>query len=440
MAMEDDLPVLTRRAFLRTSLMGAALSWTVPVFFQQTCMVMHLQGADSALQPATGRDHPILVVIQLAGGNDGINTVIPLEDDLYFKSRPTIGIPKNRVLPLLPGIGLHPSLGPLKALYENGSLAIVQGVGYPNPNRSHFRSTEIWQSASDSNQTLTKGWLGRYFDNCCRGEDPMVGVVVGGQLPEAFNADKPIGIAIGRPTNLGFDRMSDPNEEHLFAELNGLGPNAPEVDAMAGDSIGSLSGPNRSGLSALEYLQRTALDAQVSTDKIKRILRSSKNEISYPKNQLGGSLSLIARLIAGELPTRVYYASQGGYDTHAGQANTHQRLLSDLSGALFAFCDDLKRKGIFDRVVVMTFSEFGRRVAENANGGTDHGTAAPLLVCGGAVKPGVYGEPPRLDKLDSGDLLYHVDFRSVYATVLLDWLKAPAGKILGRDFPKLNFI
>ena len=415
--------------------MGAALSWTVPVFIQQTCMVMHAQALDSAVQGGTGRDHPILVVIQLAGGNDGLNTIIPFEDDLYFKARPTIGIPKNQVKPLEKGIGLHPSLGSVKALYESGNLAIIQGVGYPNPNRSHFRSTEIWQTASDANQILSKGWLGRYFDNCCRGEDPTVGVVLGEQLPEAFNANIPTGVAIGRPGNLGFDRTSDPSEAHLFSELNGLEP-----DATSGDSIGSLSGPNNSGLSALEYLQRTALDAQVSAERIRQMLRSSKNEVSYPRNQLGNSLGLIARLIAGGLPTRVYYASQGGYDTHAGQTNTHQRLLSEFSAALFAFCNDLKRKGIFDRVVVMTFSEFGRRVTENANGGTDHGTAAPLLVCGGGVNPGLYGKQPVLDKLDSGDLFYGIDFRSVYWTILLNWMKAPAGKILGREFPKLSFV
>ena len=433
--MKYDLPVLTRRAFLRTSLMGAAFSWTVPVFIQQTCMVMHAQATDSATQAMTGRDHPILVVIQLAGGNDGLNTIIPCEDDLYFKARPTIGIPKSQVVTLDQGIGLHPSLLPLKALYETGSLAIVQGVGYPNPNRSHFRSTEIWQTASDSNQTLTKGWLGRYFDNCCRGEDPTVGVVLGEQLPEAFNANVPTGVAIGRPGSMGFDRTTDPNEAHLFAELNGLEPSS-----MSGDSIESLSGPNGSGLSALEYLQRTALDAQVSTDTIRQTLRSSKNEVPYPQNPLGASLGLIARLIAGGLPTRVYYAGQGGYDTHAGQANTHKRLLNDFGTALSSFCDDLKRKGIFDRVLVMTFSEFGRRVTENANGGTDHGTAAPLFICGGGVKAGLYGKRPILDKLDAGDLIYSIDFRSVYSTILRDWMKAPAAEILGRDYPKLNFV
>ena len=433
--MEHDLDLVTRRAFLRTSILGAALSWTVPVFIERTFMTLNAQAADSSLQTMTGKDHPILLVIQLAGGNDGLNTIIPFQDDLYFKARPKLAIPQNQVLPLDSLIGLNPSLALLKGIYDDGHLAIVQGVGYPNPNRSHFRSTEIWQTASDARQNLTKGWIGRYFDNCCAGQGPTVGVVLGEQLPEAFNAENPTGVAIGRPGNLGFDREPGPDEARLFGELNGLDP-----VAMSGDSIGNLAGPNNSGMSALEYLQRTALDAQVSTDKIKKVLKGTTNEATYPKNRLGNSLSLISRLIAGELPTRVYYASQGGYDTHAGQINTHKRLLNELAESLAAFCKDLKAKGIFDRVVVMTFSEFGRRVEENANGGTDHGTAAPMFICGGGVKPGLFGKQPTLDRLDAGDLFYNVDFRSVYSTILSSWMKAPAAKILGRDFSKLDFV
>lgn len=433
--MEHHLDLLTRRAFLRTSLLGAALSWTIPVFLERTFMTLNAQAAESSMQTKTGKDHPVLVVLQLAGGNDGLNTIVPLADDLYFKARPTLAIPKEQVLSLDGLVGLNPGLAPLKNLYDSGNLAIIQGVGYPNPNRSHFRSSEIWQTASDAQQTLTKGWLGRYFDNCCAGEDPTVGVVLGEQLPEAFNAASPTGVAIGRPGNIGFDRTHDPDEARLFAELNGLEP-----ASMSGDSIGNLSGPSKSGLSALEYLQRTALDAQVSTDTIKRTLKGTKNEIPFPKNQLGNSLSLISRLVSGGLPTRVYYASQGGYDTHAGQINTHKRLLNELAASLAAFCDDLKAKGIFDRVLVMTFSEFGRRVTENANGGTDHGTAAPMFICGGPVKPGLYGKQPALDRLDAGDLFYNVDFRSVYSTILSHWMHAPAAQVLGRDFPKLNFV
>ena len=433
--MENNIDLVTRRAFLRTSLLGAALSWTVPVFIERTFMTLNAQAADSAVQTMTGKDHPILVVIQLAGGNDGLNTIIPFQDDLYFKARPQLAIPKNQVLPIDSRVGLNPSLAALKGIYDDGNLAIIQGVGYPNPNRSHFRSTEIWQTASDPQQYLTKGWIGRYFDNCCAGADPAVGVVLGEQLPEAFNAQNPTGVAIGRPGNLGFDREPGPEEARLFGELNGLDP-----AAMSGDSIGTLAGPNSSGMSALEYLQRTALDAQVSTDKIRKVLKGTTNEAVYPKNRLGNSLSLISRLIAGELPTRVYYASQGGYDTHAGQVSTHKRLLNELAESLAAFCHDLKAKGIFDRVLVMTFSEFGRRVAENANGGTDHGTAAPMFICGGGVHAGLYGNQPSLDRLDAGDLFYSVDFRSVYATVLSKWMKAPAAQVLGRDFQKLDFV
>ncbi len=433
--MEYNIDLVTRRAFLRTSLLGAALSWTVPVFIERTFMTLNAQAADSAVQTMTGKDHPILVVIQLAGGNDGLNTIIPFQDDLYFKARPQLAVPKNQVLPIDSRVGLNPSLMALKGIYDDGNLAIIQGVGYPNPNRSHFRSTEIWQTASNAQQYLTKGWIGRYFDNCCAGADPTIGVVLGEQLPEAFNAQNPTGVAIGRPGNLGFDREPGLEEARLFGELNGLDP-----AAMSGDSIGTLAGPNSSGMSALEYLQRTALDAQVSTDKIRKVLKGTTNEAVYPKNRLGNSLSLISRLIAGELPTRVYYASQGGYDTHAGQANTHKRLLNELAESLAAFCHDLKAKGIFDRVLVMTFSEFGRRVAENANGGTDHGTAAPMFICGGCVQAGLYGNQPSLDRLDAGDLFYSVDFRSVYASVLSKWMKAPAAQVLGRDFQKLDFV
>jgi uncharacterized protein (DUF1501 family) len=431
--MDTDIDVVTRRQFLRTSLLGAALSWTVPVFLERTFLSLNAQAAESALQTVTGKDASILVVIQLAGGNDGLNTLVPFDDDLYYKARPTIGIPKEKILSLDGRVGFNPDLAPLKGLYESGNLAIVQGVGYPNPNRSHFRSSEIWQTASDAQQVLTNGWIGRYFDNCCSGADPTVGVVMGEQLPQAFSAQTPTGVAIGRPETMGFDKEIRPDDAHLFAELNGM-------ESISGNSIGSLAGPQRSGLTAIEYLERTALDAQVSTDKIREVLKKTKTEPSYPKNRLGSELSLISRLIAGGLPTRVYYASLGGFDTHAGQINTHKRLMTELSSSLSAFCGDLKQKGIFDRVVVMTFSEFGRRVHENANGGTDHGTAAPLFICGGNLKPGLYGKQPTLDRLDAGDLVHTVDFRSVYATILSQWMKASPSQILGREFPNLGFI
>jgi uncharacterized protein (DUF1501 family) len=433
--MPDEPDLITRRRFLGTSILGAALTWTIPVFLDRTFLALHAEAASSGLQTLTGRDHPILVVVQLAGGNDGLNTIVPFGGDAYYRARPTIGIPKQQVLSVDGLVGFNPALAPLKSLYDSGHLAVIQGVGYPNPNRSHFVSTEIWQTASDAKGMVPQGWLGRYFDNCCKGADPTVGLTIGGQLPQAFNAENPTGVTLNRPNHLGFDREPDAFDQEVFEATNGL-----EHTNMTGDSIGNLSGASSSVLSPLEYLQRTALDVQVSSDQISAVLKRSKREASYPPTQLGRSLSLIGRLIAGGLPTRVYYASQGGYDTHQGQIGTHHRLLDELAKAVAALCSDLKAKGIFDRVLVMTFSEFGRRVAENASKGTDHGTAAPMFVAGGSIRPGLYGKQPELDLLDGGDLVYNTDFRSVYATVLANWMKAPAARILGHDFPKLAFV
>jgi uncharacterized protein (DUF1501 family) len=435
MSQEPDL--LTRRHFLRTSILGAALSWTVPVFVERTFSLLNAEAAESTTQIATGKDHPILVVLQLAGGNDGLNAVVPFADDAYYRARPTINIPKEKVLTLDNYGGFNPRMAPLKALYDQGRLALIQGVGYPNPNRSHFRSTEIWQTASDADRFIKTGWLGRYFDNCCSGEDPTTGVTVGSQLPQAFTAEHTTGIAFTPGGRIGFGKEPDTSEQVVFDELNGI---PQDHDASGGGSIGSIAGPNESSLSAIEYLQRTALDAQVGTDKIGAILKRVKSETNYPKTPLGHELSLIARLISGGLPTRVYYTSQGGYDTHSAQENSHNNLLGQLAEALSAFSQDLTAKGIFDRVLVMTFSEFGRRVAENASRGTDHGTAAPMFICGGNIKPGLYGEHPSLDRLDQGDLIHTVDFRSVYATILQKWMQAQASKVLGRGFTELGFV
>jgi uncharacterized protein (DUF1501 family) len=435
MSQEPDL--LTRRHFLRTSILGAALSWTVPLFVERTFSLLNAEAAETATQIATGKDHPILLVLQLAGGNDGLNALVPFADDLYYRARPTINIPRDKVLSLDGYVGFNPRMAPLKNLFDQGKLAVIQGVGYPNPNRSHFRSTEIWQTASDADKYVKTGWIGRYFDNCCAGEDPTVGVTIGSQLPQTFTAEKNTGIAMTPGGRLGFGKEADASEQQVFNELNGI---TQDHDLTSGSSIGSLNGPSEPTLSAVEYLQRTALDAQVGTDKIAAILKRTKPEAVYPKTPLGNELSLIARLISGGLPTRVYYASQGGYDTHNAQENSHNNLLGQLADALTAFSNDLTSKGIWDRVLVVSFSEFGRRVSENASKGTDHGTAAPMFICGGNVKPGLYGNHPSLSQLDQGDLIHTVDFRSVYATVLNRWMKAPAAKILGRDFAALTFV
>ncbi len=436
----------TRRQFLRTSMLGAAASWTLPVFLEKTFFALDAMAADALTQSATGKDGTILVVLQMAGGNDGLNMVVPYADDIYYRSRPRLGLPADKVLKLDSYAGLNGKLAGLKALFDEGHLSVVQGVGYPNPNRSHFRSTEIWQTASDADRNESEGWLGRYFDNCCAGADPTVGVAIGEEMPQAFAAKIPTGITFSQPEQFRWrpsekveGRMSA--EESFFRQLNGsAGGEETLLAASEGGSIGAISGKSKTDLSTIDFLQRTALDAQLSSDKILAIARKYKSNVPYPQGRLAASLSMIARMIAGGLPTRVYYASQGGFDTHAGQVHAHERLMGELNDALSAFATDLKQQGNFDRVLLITFSEFGRRVVENANGGTDHGAAAPMFILGGAVKPGLFGKYPSLSDLDHGDLKFNTDFRSVYGTVLDKWLHAPSQVVLGRKFPALPIV
>jgi len=436
----------TRRQFLRTSMLGAAASWTLPVFLEKTFFALDAMAADALTQTTTGKDGTILVVLQMAGGNDGLNMVVPYADDIYYRSRPKLGLPADKVLKLNSYAGLNGKLTGLKALFDEGHLSVVQGVGYPNPNRSHFRSTEIWQTASDADRNESEGWLGRYFDNCCAGADPTVGVAIGEEMPQAFAAKTPTGITFSEPEQFRWrpsekveGRMSA--EESFFRQLNGSdGGEETLLTASEGGSIGAIPGKSKTDLSTIDFLQRTALDAQLSSDKILAIARKYESNVPYPQGRLAASLSMIARMIAGGLPTRVYYASQGGFDTHAGQVNAHERLMGELNDALSAFATDLKQQGNFDRVLLITFSEFGRRLVENANGGTDHGAAAPMFIVGGTVKPGLFGKYPSLSDLDYGDLKFNTDFRSVYGTVLDKWLRAPSQVVLGRKFPALPII
>src|ERR1700719_130650 len=445
--MKTKTTLQTRRKFLRTSMLGAAATWTLPVFLEKTFFALDALAADAATQVVTGKDGTILVVLQMAGGNDGLNMVVPYADDAYHVARPQLRFTPDQILKIDNHIALNPKLIGLKSLYDEGHAAIVQGVGCPNPTRSHFRSTEIWQTASDADRTVSDGWLGRYFDNCCAGADPTVGVAIGEETPQAFAAKKPTGVTCSRPEQFRF-RASEPGngqmsaEEMFFRQLNETGGSEESGIAAsnAGGSIGAISGKTKNDLSTLDFLQRTALDVQLSSDKILAIARKYKSTVPYPQGQLAASLNIVPRMIACGLPTRVYYASQGGFDTHAGQMNTHERLMGDFNDAIGAFVADLKQQGNFDRVLLMTFSEFGRRVAENANGGTDHGAAAPMFVLGGAVKPGMFGKYPSLTDLDRGDLKFNTDFRSVYGTVLDQWLKAPSQVVLGRKFPALAIV
>ncbi|HXC99168.1 MAG TPA: DUF1501 domain-containing protein [Verrucomicrobiae bacterium] len=446
--MKPDNTLRTRRDFLRTTVLGGALSWTVPAFLSNTFSALHAEAADSATQVATGRDGSILVVLQMAGGNDGLNTVVPFSNDYYRSARPRLGIAANDVLKINDSVGLHPSLTGFKSLYDGGNLSIVQGVGYPNPNRSHFRSTEIWQTASDSERIEKYGWIGRYFDNACAGCDATVGVSIGNQMPQAFASKTPTGVSLQNPQSYRFiDGAGGGNSEQSYRKLN-TPDMEPAMDSQAADggsdvnsggTIGAISGPSPHTGSALDFLERTAMDAQVSSDKILAVSTKVQNKAAYPQSPLGTSLSLVARLIGGGLPTRIYYVSQGGYDTHTNQINTQQRLLKELGDSVKAFTDDMKAQGNMGRVLVMTFSEFGRRLTENANAGTDHGAAAPMFVVGEKVRAGLVGHYPSLAPGDllNGDIRYNVDFRSIYAGILEGWLKTPSAPILGRHFQPL---
>jgi uncharacterized protein (DUF1501 family) len=435
----------TRRSFLRTTLLGGALSWTVPSFVAETFSALHAQADGALTQVTTGTDGPILVLIQLAGGNDGLNAVVPYTNDYYHKARPTIGIPANQVLQLNDTLGFNPAMAGFKSLYDAGHLSVVNGVGYPNPNRSHFRATEIWQTASDEDKYLTDGWLGRYFDNACQGCDPTVGINIGPRLPQAFSSHLPTGISLENPESYRF-MGSGKNDDESLAYRSMYTPAQDDAAPVSnsGGSVSMVSGTVtlQNGQSALDFLERTSMDAQVSSDKIRDIAAKTASTSKYPGSGLARNLQLVARLIAGGLPTRVFYVSQGGYDTHTSQRGGQDARLRELGDAVKAFTEDLTSMGEFDRVMIMTFSEFGRRVQENGSQGTDHGAAAPMFLVGSKMKAGLLGAEPSLAPADlkDGDIQFNTDFRSVYASLLQSWLQTNSVPILGRQFPTMPIV
>lgn len=394
----------TRRDFLRDGVALAAAAATVPSFLART--------AEAMAEAAPKDGERVLVLLQLAGGNDGLNTLVPFADDAYYRARPQLGVPAKDVLKVDDRVGFHPELAPVKALYDSGLCTVVQGAGYPNPDRSHFRSMEIWETASGSEKTESRGWVGRLFDANCPGCDrPTAGVAVGSVLPQTLRNDRGVGIAVQDPAQ--------------FQLLAGRGAAAPA--------------PAAGGNAALDFLQRTALNARLSADAIAGAVAKYHGTVAYPEGPFAQSLKLVAQMIAGGLPTRVYFASLAGFDTHAGQVPTHPNLLRQFAQGIDAFLKDLKEQGNAERVLVVQFSEFGRRVAENASRGTDHGTGAPLFLFGPAVQPGLKGAYPSLTDLDQGDLKHTVDFRRVYAAVLRDWLSVNPAPVLG-DFEPLGSV
>jgi uncharacterized protein (DUF1501 family) len=435
--------VSTRRVFLQRGLTLLAAAPTVPAFLDQTVMAMANPLGSTSTQQPTGKDGKILVVVQLAGGNDGLNTVIPYADDAYHRARPALRHDDKSVLKVNDYIGLHPNLKGLKGLYDDGRMAIVQGVGYPNPNRSHFRATDIWTSAQPEKEQPSSGWVGRYFDNTCAGADPHVGVAIGGQLPLAMQGEKIRPLSFERPESYKYNGH---DLEH-YLELNKAQPEAAVASAGPVTPASKLYKPAKKQVEAvteteqLDFLHRTAMDAQVSSDEVLRLTRAGKETgADYPRTEFGNSLQTVAAMIRGGLPTRVYYVTMGGFDTHAGERGRHDNLMQQVSDGIGAFWNDMKKSGCDERVLMMTFSEFGRRVQQNASGGTDHGAAAPMFVFGKGIHQGVIGKHPSLTDLDQGDLKYNTDFRSVYASILQNWMDTPSKPILGQQFPLLPIV
>ena len=435
--------VSTRRLFLQRGMALLAVTPTIPTFLDQTVIGLLQQNDGSRVQAPTGKDGKILVVVQLSGGNDGLNTVSPYADDVYRRARGNLAHAADRVHKLNNYLGLAPNLPYFKELYDQGRMSVINGVGYPNPNRSHFRSMDIWHSAYPEKEVVTSGWLGRFFDNTCVGNDPHVGVSIGEQLPLSMKGERISPLAFERAESYRYtgkdaERYKDLN--HDDAMVSAAAPSTRPVGA--GRVVASpkkKAEPVTSG-AQLDFLHRTAMDAQVSSDDILRMTKQFAPAGQYPNTEFGNGLRTIAAMIAGGLPTRVYYVSLGGFDTHANQAPRHAQLMQELNNGIQAFWTDIRKQENEERVLMMSFSEFGRRVDVNASSGTDHGAAAPMFLMGPRVKAGLAGRHPSLTDLDQGDLKFSTDFRNVYATVLQNWLETPSRPILGQQFATMNLV
>lgn len=408
----------TRRQFMKQGFAATTLlasGATLPSFLGQSARA-------AAAANGVARDGSVLVVIELNGGNDGLNTVVPFRDDAYYAARPTLAVPRGDVLPLDGDIGLHPSMGGLKRLFDDGRLAVIGNVGYPNPNRSHFRSMDIWHTAATSPESRRTGWLGRAADRTAQGggssEQPRALHLDDASLPLALHA-----------RDHTIPSVRDITSFRLPPEANAV----EEVFAAA-----------RSGASDdLEFVRRLGVTSCKNARRLEKLVRDGNARGKYPDHALGARLRQIAQLVGADFGPRIYYTSLGGFDTHSRQALVHPGLLATLSDSIAAFYSDLEARGIADRVVLMTFSEFGRRVNENGSLGTDHGAAAPMFVAGPRCRPGCYGGRPNLDELVDGDVAHTVDFRSVYSGMLEDVLGCDPHAVLGdaaRDIESLSLV
>ena len=390
---------MNRRDFLKTSMLTLAIGAAGPGFLTKTALASSLKGKT-------------LIVVQLSGGNDALNTLVPYTNGAYYAARPMLAVSKKEVLPLSTEVGFHPSLKAFIKHWDAGELAVIQGVGYPNPNRSHFESMAIWQSA-DPSLHAKSGWVGRIAEQY---GDPFCATNFGNTTPLALR-----GGDIILPSIANLDRFQiklPPTLESAYTDL--------------------LSAPRQGDG---ELLRKSTLQMLEDTTRVQKSLSKYKPGAKYPeKNGLASSLRDIARLITADVGPKVFYTSLGGFDTHAGQPEDHPRLLEMLSSALSAFQSDLEAQGRSEEVLILGFSEFGRRLAENASAGTDHGKAGMMFAFGKGVKGGLYGLYPDLEKLDDGDPRFTTDFRSVYAHALDNWLQVPSRDILGANFNGVTYL
>ncbi len=403
--------MLRRDFFKASTLLGFGA--TAPAFLARA--------AGPSAKP--GAKDTILVVIQLTGGNDGLNTVIPHADPLYKKHRPTLAVAAADVRKITPELGLHPAMGDMAKLYDAGKLCVVQGVGYPNPSQSHFRSMDVWQAGSTADE-LPEGWVGRALK-----QKPLPAFHLPGGAPDA----SPLALR-GAPARVpSVGSLAD-------FQLKTTAMTGADRAAQAGVIRDGAGGPD-SGGDLLDFVRRTATDTYASSERLQAVAKGYEPKAVYPATGLATRLKLAAQLIDAGTGARIFYVGMDGFDTHAGQGGktgAHAALLAELSGAVGAFLADLSARGQGDRVCVMTFSEFGRRVKENGSQGTDHGSAAPMFLAGGKVKAGVIGGAPDLSKIPDNNLPFETDFRRVYAAALTDWLGLDAAAVLGKEFAPLK--
>ncbi len=398
-----------RRDFLKLTSAGV-VAWglNVPAFLSRAAAL-----APASDQPG-GKD-TVLVVVEFTGGNDGLNMVVPYNNDDYKKARPTLAISAAQVKKINDEIGLHPGMDGLAGLLQDNALSIALGVGYPNSTESHFRSMDVWQTAAPDD-FLTEGWIGKALKGMPGA--PSFHIKTGDQKSPLALEGAPVRV----PSIASLEEF-----QLQTAAANGAdGKN--QRDVIEG------SAKPKDGGGLLEFVQKTAADTYASSRRLQEIGKNYQPKATYPNTPLAGRLKLAAQLIDADLGARIFYVSIDGFDTHAAQAGTHANLMTQVSGAMTAFYKDLAARGHGDRILMMTFSEFGRRVKENGSKGTDHGTAAPMLFVGGKVNPGPVGTYPSVGDLVMGNLKYTTDFRGVYATVLDQWLGVKSTDVLGAKF------